>query len=340
MLPIMKQIAPQRPAFIQGTSMSSKTSDVYESITGRIIVAIETSPGRWQRPWSVRSGGRRPANIASGQSYRGINTLALWVEAQLSGYNSHVWGSYRQWAALGCQVRKGEKASSVVFFKEIPSTAAESDEAQTQHARLFPRATPVFNADQVEGLPAAPLPASTTINLPSVDHFVQRLGADIVHGGDQACYMTRLDIIRMPEREAFIGTATSTPTESYYGTLAHELTHWTAPNHRCGRDLHKRFSRDAYAMEELVAELGAAFLCADLGIASEPRADHAQYLAHWLKVLKSDKRAIFTAASKAAQAAAFMTDRATGADLRPFIRTSQGSGSRYAEGSQPGRGAL
>lgn len=339
MLPI-KQIAPLCPAFIEGTSMPISNSDVYQTITDRIIVAIETSPGRWQRPWSVRSGGRRPANIASGHSYRGINTLALWAEAQLSGYNSHVWGSYRQWAALGCQVRKGEKASSVVFFKEIPFTAAESDEAQTQHARLFARATPVFNADQVDGLPAAPIPAGTTINLPSVDHFVQRLGADIVHGGDQACYMTRLDVIRMREREAFIGTATSTATESYYGTLAHELTHWTAPNHRCGRDLHKRFSRDAYAMEELVAELGAAFLCADLGIANEDRADHAQYLAHWLRVLKSDKRAIFTAASKAAQAVAFMTDRATGVHFRPLTRTSEGSSCRQAEGNQPGRGPL
>ncbi len=99
MLP--KRIAPLCPAFIKGTSMSSKTSDVYQTITDRIIVAIETRPGRWQRPWSVRSGGRRPANIASGLSYRGINTLALWVEAQLSGYHSHLWGSYRQWAALG-----------------------------------------------------------------------------------------------------------------------------------------------------------------------------------------------------------------------------------------------
>lgn len=110
----------------------------------------------------------------------------------------------------------------------------------------------------------------------------------------------------MPTREAFTGSATSSPNEAYYSTLLHELTHWTGPAHRCDRDLSGRFGTEAYAVEELVAELGAAFLCAELGIAVEPRADHAQYLVHWLKVLKTDKRAIFTAASKAGEAVAFL----------------------------------
>ena len=288
------------------------TTDVHQSITDRIVAAIEAGAGPWQRPWSVRSGGRRPANVASGKSYRGINTLALWAEAQLSGYRSHLWGSYRQWAALGGQVRKGEKASAVVFFKEVPLAAPEADETNQPHARLFARTTPAFNADQVDGLPAAPPTTPSAEALPPAERFIERLGADIVHGGDRACYLTRLDVIRMPDRAAFTGTATSTATEAYYATLAHEVTHWTGARHRCGRDLSTRFGTDAYAMEELVAELGAAFLCADLGLAAEPRPDHAQYLGHWLKVLKADKRAIFTAAGKAAQAAAFLTDKATG----------------------------
>jgi antirestriction protein ArdC len=140
-----------------------------------------------------------------------------------------------------------------------------------------------------------------------VDAFVAATGATIRHGGNMACFIPKLDEIRMPERNAFTGSLTSSATEAYYATLLHELTHWTAPANRCGRDLSGRFGSESYAMEELVAELGAAFLCGELGIAVEPRADHAQYLAHWLQVLKADKRAIFTAASKAAEAAAFLS---------------------------------
>jgi antirestriction protein ArdC len=142
--------------------------------------------------------------------------------------------------------------------------------------------------------------------LPDVDGFVARTGAAIVHGGNRACFVPKLDEIHMPPRELFTGSATSSATEAYYSTLLHELVHWTGPAHRCDRDLSGRFGTEAYAMEELVGELGAAFLCAELRIAVEPRADHAQYLAHWLNVLKADKRAIFTAASKAGEAVAFL----------------------------------
>ena len=110
----------------------------------------------------------------------------------------------------------------------------------------------------------------------------------------------------MPERERFLGTDTSTPTEAYYGTLLHELTHWTGHKKRCEREFGKRFGDEAYAMEELVAELGSAFLCADIGISPQPRPDHAAYVDHWLKVLKADKKAIFTAASQASKAADFL----------------------------------
>jgi antirestriction protein ArdC len=147
--------------------------------------------------------------------------------------------------------------------------------------------------------------------MPAVDAFIAATGAVIRHGGGRACYIPATDEIRMPERAAFTGSATSSAEESYYATLLHELTHWTGPVHRCGRDLSGRFGSDAYAMEELIAELGSAFLCGELGIAAVPRSDHAQYLAHWLAVLKADKRAIFTAASKASEAIGFLVNRSS-----------------------------
>jgi antirestriction protein ArdC len=284
--------------------MSKGRFDIHQHLTDRIVAAIEAGAGKWQMPWHRGSGGRHPVNIASGNKYRGVNVLGLWVDAQVYGYRSHLWGTFRQWAEKGATVRKGQKASYVVFYKQVEAESAEGTENESR-SRVFARATPVFNADQVEGLEQA-LPIIPVEELHSVDSFIASTNATIVHGGNRACFIPKLDEIHMPPRELFTGSATSTPTEAYYSTLLHELTHWTAPANRCDRDLSGRLGTEAYAMEELVAELGAAFLCAELGIAVEPRADHAQYLAHWLNVLKDDKRAIFTAASKAGDAASFL----------------------------------
>ncbi|WP_050385873.1 ArdC family protein [Bradyrhizobium pachyrhizi] len=284
--------------------MSKERFDIHQHLTDRIVAAIEAGAGPWQMPWHRGSGGRHPVNIASGNKYRGVNVLALWVEAQVTGYGSHVWGTYRQWAEKGASVRKGQKASYIVFYRQTEVEAGDDAENESK-SRVFARAAPVFNAEQVDGSPQV-TPAAPVEDLHDVDGFVARTGAKIVHGGNRACFVPKLDEIHMPRRELFTGSATSTPTEAYYSTLLHELTHWTALPHRCDRDLSGRFGTDSYAMEELVAELGAAFLCAELGIAVEPRADHAQYLAHWLNVLKADKRAIFTAASKAGEALSFL----------------------------------
>jgi antirestriction protein ArdC len=284
--------------------MSKEHFDIHQHLTDRIVSAIEAGAGKWQMPWHRGSGGRHPVNIASGNKYRGVNVLGLWVDAQVNGFGSHIWGTYRQWAEKGATVRKGQKASYVVFYKEI-EVDADTEDGSDSKRRLFARATPVFNADQIEGFgeSTAAVPVD---ELPNVDSFIAATGATIVHGGSRACYIPQLDEIHIPQRTSFVGSATSTATEAYYSTVLHELTHWTAPTPRCNRDLSGRFGSEAYAMEELVAELGAAFLCAELGITVEPRADHAQYLAHWLTVLKADKRAIFIAASKAAEAAAFL----------------------------------
>lgn len=284
--------------------MSKGRFDIHQHLTDRIVAAIEAGAGKWQMPWHRGSGGRHPVNIASGNKYRGVNVLGLWVDAQVNGYGSHLWGTYRQWTEKAAIVRKGQKASYVVFYKEL-EVASDEDGEEGPQRRLFARATPVFNADQVDGYgePAAEVAVQ---ELGSVDAFIAGTGATIIHGGSRACFIPKLDEIHMPERTSFTGSATSTATEAYYSTVLHELTHWTAPTHRCDRDLSGRFGSEAYAMEELVAELGAAFLCAELGITVEPRPDHAQYLAHWLNVLKADKRAIFTAASKAGEAVTFL----------------------------------
>lgn len=289
--------------------MSKERLDIHQSITDKIIKAIEAGAGDFVMPWHRRKGGLRPTNVASGNAYQGINILALWVEAQAAGFGSNVWGTYRQWAEKGAQVRKGAKASHVVFYKQI-DVDADGAEDDTSKVRLFARATPVFNADQIEGW-TDPEPASLPVAagaeiLPAVETFVASTGADVRHGGDRAYYDQTSDHVQMPDRALFFGSTTSNRTEAYYSTLCHELTHWSGAKGRCDRDLTGRFRSQSYAMEELVAELGAAFLCAELGISAEPRADHAQYLANWLQVLKNDSRAVFAAAGSASKAVAYL----------------------------------
>jgi antirestriction protein ArdC len=286
--------------------MKSERFDIHQHITDQIIAAIEGGAGEFRLPWHRSAGNiMRPVNIASKNAYRGVNILTLWATADEKGYSSGTWGTYKQWAEAGAQVRKGEKSAYIVFYKEITVGSDDSDEAET---RLFARATPVFAAEQVDGF-AAPVietPATVIPPIEQAEAFVAKTGASITHGGSRAFYRPSTDSIQLPPREAFIGSPTSTGAEAYYSTLLHELTHYTSHESRCNRQLGKRFGDDAYAMEELVAELGAAFLCADLGISDAPRADHAQYLDHWLTVMKADKKALFTAASKASEAVTFL----------------------------------
>jgi antirestriction protein ArdC len=287
--------------------------DIHQHITNQIVAAIERGAGEFRLPWHG-SGGTiaQPKNVASKKHYRGVNIVALWAASEQNGFGSGLWGTYRQWAEAGAQVRKGEKSSYVVFYKEIEVAGATSGQDTETDKRLFARATPVFAAEQVDGydLPVIVNP-NPMESIEAADTFVIATGASVAHGGTRAYYRPSTDSIQLPSRESFVGTATSTAAEAYYSTLLHELTHWTSHEQRCNRQLGKRFGDNAYAMEELVAELGAAFLCSEIGITAEPRLDHAQYLASWLSVLKADKRAIFTAASKASEATAFL------GDLRP-----------------------
>lgn len=284
--------------------MSKERFDIHQHITNQIITMIEAGAGEFQLPWHRGSGCiLRPTNIASKKAYRGVNIVALWAASEVSGFTSGVWGTYRQWTEAGANVRKGEKATYVVFYKEIDCTAEDGSDSSK---RMFARATPVFAAEQVDGFAMEASDGVAIEPIAAAENLVVASGAIISHGGSRAFYRPSTDSIQLPFRESFVGTKTSTPAESYYSTLLHELTHWTSHKSRCDRELGKRFGDDAYAMEELIAELGAAFLCAELGVALDPRPDHAQYLTSWLSVLKSDNRAIFTAASKASAASDFL----------------------------------
>ncbi len=292
--------------------MPRKTTerDLYQEVTDTIVAAIETDPGRWSRPWVNGGAAGRgcttglPFNATTGATYRGINVLLLWHRAAAAGHATNQWASYRQWQKRGAQVRHGERGSIVVFYRVIERKAANGDIDRIpvlRHSR-------VFNADQVDGwqAPTVAEPPPIAERIEAADDFVANTGAEIDHGGNRACYATAIDRITMPFQRQFRDDDHGTALEHYYSTLLHELTHWSGHRSRCDRDLGNRFGTKAYAMEELVAELGAAFLCAELRIGGAPRQDHAQYLAHWLEVLKADKRAIFTAAAKASEAAGYL----------------------------------
>jgi len=296
------------------TKTTKPRTDVHATITNTIVAAIEAGTEAWQMPWH-RAGGAlsRPVNIATAKPYRGINILALWVAAETRGFSRPEWGTYRQWTAKGAQVRKGEKGTTTVFYKDLtvePDDAANQPDTASPERRCVARANVVFNADQVDGWEPAPAEVSSVETgftpVANAEAFVTATGADIRHGGEAAFYRPATDHIQMPPKEVFHGSPTSTPAEAYYSALCHELVHWSGIPHRLDRILKTRFGSEAYAAEELVAELGAAFLCADLEISLEPRPDHAAYVATWLKVLKTDTRAIFTAASKAQQAVQFL----------------------------------
>lgn len=294
--------------------MRAERFDIHQHITDQIASMIEEGRGSFKLPWHVPASSLRPTNVASKKPYRGVNILALWAAAETAGYGSGLWGTYRQWTEAGAQVRKGEKAAYVVFYKDTglgaaanrPDVVDDSGDDQRKY-RFVARASAVFAAEQVEGFELPALPARNSIAaIDRADAFVASTKAVIDHEGLRAYYSSTTDTIHLPPPEIFTGTETSSATEAYYSTLLHELIHWTGREDRCARPLGRRFGKDAYAMEELIAELGAAFLCAGLGIATTPRADHAHYLKVWLDVLRNDKKAIFTAASKASQAVDFL----------------------------------
>jgi antirestriction protein ArdC len=283
--------------------------DTHHTITEKIVAAIEAGVGDYRMPWHRHGASTsRPVNAATGKSYQGVNVLALWSDASLRPFSSGYWATYRQWHQLGGQVRKGARGSPIVFFKAVEAQEAKDAEERESKPRLVARTSWVFNAEQVDDwIPPAPIVRNEVEVREHVDAFLTATRADIRYGGDMAFYHVPEDYIAVPHPEQFVATETSSATECFYSVNLHELIHWTGAPQRVGRMLRSRFGDDAYAMEELVAEFGAAFLCADLHLANEPRLDHACYVASWVKVLKSDRTALFTAANKANAAIGYLS---------------------------------
>lgn len=282
--------------------------DVYARVTERIITTLEAGTRPWLKPWSTPQGGSAIMPLrGNGTPYRGINVLLLWGEAMDKGYACNTWMTYKQAEERGAQVRKGEKGSMVVYADRASTTETNDKGEEVERAFAFMKAYTVFNVEQIDGLPESSYAKPDVREegqvleaIAEAERFFEKTGATFRHGGNRAFYTTGGDFIQLPPLQAFHDA------ESYTATKAHELVHWTGNETRLARTFGKRFGDQAYAFEELVAELGSAFLCAVLGITPEPREDHAAYLANWLKVLKEDKRAIFSAAAHAQRAVDFL----------------------------------
>ena len=284
----------------------SKHVNHYQTITDSILQALEQGVKPWARPWATKGGAEildagLPFNAASGRNYRGLNVPMLWAAAGASGYTRHAWVSYKQAQELGGSVRKGERATLVFFFKFL-EREERADDGSTEQVRIpLIRAYPAFNIDQCEGirLPqrAQPKPTESNGALGQVGPIVGRLGlaGGVRYGGNSAFYSPSADTVQVPSVESFKSR------DGFLATLLHECGHATGHRTRLARDFSGRFGSEAYAFEELVAELCSAFSQATLGI----RADiehHASYIQSWQRVLKQDKHA-FVKACSLAQAA-------------------------------------
>lgn len=280
--------------------MSEKTDAVKEAVAQKIIASMENAKygkDSWQKPWS---GGTIAENAKTGRRYSGGNLIALWLFGE--DYGSGYWATYKQWAELGAQVRKGEKGIRLVKWSIIECRDHGSDEMCDRCGRGYSSAFTVFNAEQVDGWENPDKRVNPEGPIAHAEKFLHSVGAEVRHADEGRAYYTpSRDRITLPRFEMFHSA------EAYYATFAHELVHWTGHESRLARKMSARwidevFGDNSYAAEELVAELGAAMLCAILGISDEPREDHAKYLTAWIDHLKNDYRLLWDAASKASRA--------------------------------------
>lgn len=268
---------------------------VYQQVTDKIIAELEAGNiPSWVKNWSGEAGA--DCNVITQKTYSGINTIIL----GMSGFKSPYWGTYKQWLSIGAKINKDQfnKYQSIVFYAPV-KTAKKQDNEDTQQVYKLMRYFRVYNAEQVTGFEAPALPAPKVFNdVASIEALTVKSGAQLQFGGDRAYYSPSQDFIAMPHKTQFNSEA------SYYATLLHELAHWSGHKSRLDRDLSGRFGNEAYAAEELIAELSAAFLCARFSITGELR--HSSYIASWLRVLKNDNKAIFKAAALAQKAADYL----------------------------------
>ncbi|MEZ5682648.1 MAG: zincin-like metallopeptidase domain-containing protein [Erythrobacter sp.] len=273
--------------------------DVAQVITDLILEKIAAGTAPWLKPWSATS--TRPLRH-NGVPYTGINTFFLWAVAEACGYASPYWMTYRQAAELGGQVRKGESGSYSVFYSTAHKTDTDRQTGKTTEKTIrFMKWNHVFNASQIDGLPAhyypePPDPRAIGELSAGVRDFLDAIPIRVVHGGSSAHYTPATDTVTLPQPQAFHSI------EAYFSVRAHESIHATGSSNRLNRQFGKRFGDQAYSLEEMVASFGQALLCAEYGLPPELHDSHASYLAHWISVMKADKTAILHAAAKAEQA--------------------------------------
>ncbi len=277
-----------------------QTFDIHQTITDQILAAMEQARTTGRRLWDSQPS--LPMNLSTGKPYSGVNVLILWAAGLSHGYTSPYWLTYKQAADMGGQVKKGEHGTHCVFYKpwEKENTNTLTSEVETIKGAVIKTFT-AFNLDQIDGIDAPAKeerPAFTAIE--DAERILSASPALIKIGGTQACYIPGRDEIHLPAREAFINP------EAFYSTAMHEMTHSTGHKSRLDRDFSGRFGTEAYAFEELIAEVGSAFLNADLGILGATLPDHANYLTNWIAILKGDKKAIITAAAQASKAHGFI----------------------------------
>lgn len=275
-----------------------KAQELFEAVTADLIAAIEDGAKDWRMPWQ-RLGTTGLPRSADGRAYRGWNALVLALVAADRGWTSSTWATYNAWKRHGAQVRQGERGTQVVLWKPTERHETTDDGSDSVHRSLLARAFTVFAAEQVDGARrevTLTAPTSEERRIEAADAYFASVGATVVHGGDQACYVPAPDRIHLPHRHQF------DEASHYYSTSAHEHTHWTGHADRLGRDLSGRFGDHAYGAEELIAELGAAFWCAQFELAQATREDHAAYLADWMALLQSDSRALVAACGHAQRA--------------------------------------
>jgi antirestriction protein ArdC len=285
--------------------------DIQNDVTQQIITALEQGRAPWVRPWKQlrgkhNRGNPMPHNAVTGNEYTGINFMLLGLKQDALGYESAGWLTFAQAIKVGGNVKKGEKGTRVIKVGQVIKTVKDEKTGEEKEKGLnFLREFTVFNLDQCEKLPESitaphytPAPAALEIMHAGVAGIVKNNNVNLQHGGNKAFYAPAMDKIQMPAPACFDAL------QNYEATLLHELTHWTGNPKRLNRPMHGMFGNADYAKEELVAELGAAFMCAALGI--DGKLQHAEYIASWLRVLKNDKKAIFHASTQARKAAEFL----------------------------------
>lgn len=289
-------VSPLDPSGSSKTKFPRTRTDIYQTVTDSIISALEAGVKPWTCPWQRVAGmSGLPSNYATGTAYSGMNIMLLWYSASEQGFSDPRWMTYKQAQVEGGQVRKGEHGTVAIFYTTLEK---ENDAGEIDHIPMLKTFT-VFNVEQIDGLP---LTAETFKPLPQAENMFRSSGANIIEKGQNAFFRPSTDEVWLPERHLFSDAA------NFYATGLHELVHWSGGKIRLNREMKGRFGSEDYAFEELIAEMGSAFLMADLGIVGEVQ--HESYIASWLKALKNDKRYIFKAASAASKAHRYLMDKA------------------------------